>query len=343
MPNLSSCVCVCVCFLLGTCPHPERDLERVFHGSSNRRFFTEPGEVLVKVPAAAVVAFVIDESGSMRGEHQWLRSTVETLESNLQRRGIGTQRANQYALVGFGHKDDLDRSREGGKVLLGSSGCGTAGDLKSALAAMFVDGRLEDGYSAIGTGLDQIPCLQQPRPQGTACQVILATDEGRDILSSWRFRTILDHLRRYDCVLNVVVWEQMQGRVSESSNWQRALGVSQTAGAVIAQDNDQFVIVPHGEAFRDSGHEDTHDAYVELAAATGGAAWDLDMLRTERYRQSFTNGFIEVKIQEIERQIVGVCEDCVCRNGTNNCRRLSRNFGESSCLNPAREKYMLLR
>lgn len=318
--------------------------ERIFHGQSARRFSTEPGDVIVRVPSAAVVAFVVDESGSMRGEHEWLRSTVETLETNLQRRNIGRLRQNEYALVGFGHKDDADPTRERGKVLMGDSGCGSAQDLRNALDSMFVDGRLEDGYSAISTALAGIPCLQQPRPPNTACQVILATDEGRDILTPWVFQTILEQLRRYDCVLNVVVWEQMRGRATESSPWVRALGVSEGTGAVIAQDNDQFVIVPHGIAFKDSGHEDTHEAYVELAAATGGAAWDLDMLRTERYRQSFTNGFIEVKIQEIERQIVGVCEDCVCVNGSidNNCRRLSRNFGESACLNPARKSMELL-
>eukprot|EP00117_Sycon_ciliatum_P018230 scpid12394/ scgid16927/ Hemicentin-1; Fibulin-6 len=323
--------------ILSTCPHPRNTGERLFHGANTRRYSQEPGDIQINVPSSAVIAFVVDESGSMRGEHEWLRSTVEVFERNLQTRGIGVLRPNQYALVGFGHPDKNDPARERGKVLLGdasTSGCRDARSLRSALGTMFVDGRLEDGYSAAGVALEQIECLQFPRQPKTACQVILATDEGRDVLSSWRYQSMLDMLRRYDCVLNVVVWERMRGRLSEGADWQRALGVSETSGAVIARNNDEFIIVPEGRAFSDSGHEDTHEAYVKLAFDTGGAAWDLQMLRTERYRQSFTNGFIEVKVQEIIRQSRGVCEDCVCRNGSNVCQRYGRNFGESACLNP---------
>ncbi len=47
----------------------------------------------------ADVVFVVDESGSMEGEHAWLENMVLELDAELQARGIGP---NRYLLVGFG-------------------------------------------------------------------------------------------------------------------------------------------------------------------------------------------------------------------------------------------------
>src|SRR5262249_24039371 len=45
------------------------------------------------------VVFVVDESGSMEGEHAWLENMVLELDAELQAHGIGP---NRYLLVGFG-------------------------------------------------------------------------------------------------------------------------------------------------------------------------------------------------------------------------------------------------
>jgi RHS repeat-associated protein len=47
----------------------------------------------------ADVVFVVDESGSMQGEHAWLENMVLELDAELQAHGIGP---NRYLLVGFG-------------------------------------------------------------------------------------------------------------------------------------------------------------------------------------------------------------------------------------------------
>ena len=315
----------------------DENSEDAFHGHATRNFSTAPGNTIVHLPSSAVVAFVIDESRSMTGEHRWLKSTVPILERNLRQRGIGVQRPNLYALVGFGHKDTSDDQREKGAVIYGKNRCGSADDIQQALDTLFTDGRKEDGYSAMGVALEQVACLQRPRPPNTACQIILATDEGRDVMTHWRYQTMLNELRRYDCIVNVVVNERMSGRQGNGDQWQKALGVSGKGYAVIADGQDSFQIVQQGRALRDSGHEDTHDAYIRLAEETDGAAWDLDMLRTDRFRQSFTGAFIEVKIQEIEQQIIGLCKECVCQNSTWSCSLVQGVAGKQACLNPARE------
>ena len=48
----------------------------------------------------ADVVFVVDESGSMAGEHAWIQEVVEDLDAGLEARGIGT---NRYGVVGFGN------------------------------------------------------------------------------------------------------------------------------------------------------------------------------------------------------------------------------------------------
>ena len=118
-------------------------------------------------------------------------------------------------------------------------------------------------------------------------------------------------LNGYGCVLNIVVNEQMRGKATEDAPWQRALGVASNGQAVIDDGTGSFLIVAYGEAMKLTGHENTHDAYVELAMRTGGTVWDLNILRDDTYHQSFTNDFIEVKVQEILRQILGRSQLCV--------------------------------
>ena len=307
-----------------------------------RNYTTIDGPTLKDFPASAVVAFVIDESGSMRGEHRWLAeggNIAATLENNLRVRHVGDQQPNLYGLVGFGHPELLDPSRERGAVL---QQCGSAQQVQAGFSRLEVDGRLEDGYSAVMTALTQLTCIQQinsRRQAGekVACQVILVTDEGRDSLTSWEYDSVLQELKRYECVLNVVVQERFYGKRTSRSEFEDALGWSATGQAVLADAGDRYVIVSEGKPSAISGIENTHVKYVELAKATGGAAWDLEKLRTEQYRLSFTNGFIEVKVQEIRRQIIGMCYSCLCNNGTYDCTLLADVPGASTCLDPLGE------
>lgn len=331
--------CSLFCTLSEQCPHPANGAP-LYHGQSVRNFTTITGPTTFDFPASAVVAFVVDESGSMEGEHRWLAqggNIAQTLEVNLLRNGVGRTVPNQYGLVGFGHPDLTDSSRESGAVL---QDCGTAQEVQAGFSRLEVDGRLEDGHSAIMVALTQLSCMQnintlRDAGQKVACQVILVTDEGRDDLSNGRhtYESVLRELRRRECVLNVVVWERFEARLAEG-RWESALGWASNGQGVLASTSDTHVIAPEGRPIAISGIENTHQMYVELANATKGAAWDLEKLRTTRFRQSFTNGFIEVKVQEIRRQIIGMCYNCLCVDGNLDCTLLENVPGASTCLNP---------
>ncbi|HEX4975550.1 MAG TPA: PEP-CTERM sorting domain-containing protein, partial [Pseudomonadales bacterium] len=54
-----------------------------------------------------------------------------------------------------------------------------------------------------------------------------------------------------------------------------------------------------------SGFGTTIADYVNLALATGGAAWDLNQLRAGgKTAVSFTNAFVDLKVIEIQKQVV---------------------------------------
>ena len=98
----------------------------------------------VRLPGSAIIVFVVDESGSMIGEHRWLQDTIMLLEAKLLAHGVGVFVPNRYALVGFAHNDPKDSGRRMGKVL---EDCTTAYSVANAISSLHTDGYLEDGYS----------------------------------------------------------------------------------------------------------------------------------------------------------------------------------------------------
>ena len=153
-----------------------------------------------------------------------------------------------------------------------------------------------------------------------------------------------DMLQEKGCILNAVINERMQGGFSkEKIHWGTALGVASNnhpvAGnyyAVMGGSSDKTRIAPFGEAVAATGRGNTHEDYVELALQTYGAAWDLIMLRTERYKNPFTMAFIDVKMDEIRLQIVRQCVNCTCtcRHGLWECREVGGVIGEGTCQFP---------
>lgn len=226
----------------------------MYHGSSARNYSTVHGESIVNLPGSALVVYVVDESGSMIGEHKWLNTTVVSLDNNLRARNVT---GNEYALVGFASERPTRSARLGRIIPVGPNGqhCGTAAGLKQALEELHTDGRREDGYAAMGMALTQLSCMKRrmdTRRNATACQVILITDEDRDNLSRWSITTIREELARQDCILNVIVKEQFRGQ--EESRDIRALGMDRRGRAVVpTADNSDFIFKPNGGPIPDTG------------------------------------------------------------------------------------------
>jgi hypothetical protein len=82
-----------------------------------------------------------------------------------------------------------------------------------------------------------------------------------------------------------------------------ALGIDSANAAYKADGSGGFTTCSPGAI--GSGFGTTNADYIQLALASGGAAWDLNQLRAGGLTaESFTNSFVEIKVQEIVQQTV---------------------------------------
>ncbi|MFO1257468.1 MAG: vWA domain-containing protein [Gammaproteobacteria bacterium] len=239
--------------------------------------------------AAADIVFVVDESSSMGGEHSWISNMVTSLENALIAAGVGNgMDQNRYALVGFG-----DASIIGGHSYnVGSGTWGTAADLSAATASLLTDGGTEDGWDGINTGLGLTF-----RP-GVAKNMILITDEDRDQFNGGlTFGGVLAGLMGQNFLLNAVVNYGYQDGASNT-----AFGIDSAGNAYLEDGFGSYNTSTGGVPV--SGFGTTQADYINLALGTGGASWDLNVLRLGGLSaQAFTEAFVDIKVNEITEQV----------------------------------------
>lgn len=258
---------------------------------------------------AADIIFVVDESGSMIGEHQWLKQLVFELENSLRLARVGSNPShpNMYALVGFARDEDSAR----GGILI--QDLGTPQQLVSALEQLTLTGIFEDGYSGIDVALRSISA----RP-GTAKQIILVTDEHRNVLNFRLSReNIAGQLQRDGFKLNVVVNQAFEAGDT------RVMGIDSTGMGYLYNSSDPtlYTKVVNGHADMNKSFKSTNEDYVELALQLGGGAWDLNLLRVDQNTTTaFTNAFVSVKIEEIVSTF-RACFRCRCESSNSQCIR----------------------
>ncbi|MGF1672358.1 MAG: PEP-CTERM sorting domain-containing protein [Rivularia sp. (in: cyanobacteria)] len=230
---------------------------------------------------------IIDESGSMGGEQSWIQQVIPSLESAFKAAGFGSGAdGNNYGLVGFGGGGSGNLGRTltaNGNKLFG------ANDFATAASNLVTSGGFEDGYSAIDYTFNNYNFRSS-----AVKNFILVTDEDRDngnnALTS---QNILNRLKNSGTLLNAVV-----NATFRDGNGTTALGIDSKANAYLADGSGGFTKSPGGTAV--SGFGTTIPDYVDVALATSGAAWDLNQLRNGGdLAQSFTNGFIDIKVQEV--------------------------------------------
>jgi hypothetical protein len=236
------------------------------------------------VPDTADVIFVVDESGSMSGEHAFLQDVIGDLDSALAAAGVNTR---NYGVVGFGGPSsgaprDVGAISQGGGFLNATQAAAAFGDLVTS-------GSFEDGWNGINFALNS---GNYALTAGSARNIILVTDEDRDngngALSA---ASVLADLNGASAVLNDVV-------NITSTTPAGALGVSSNGTAYVADGAGGFTTSPGGSV--DNAAGTTITDYVDLAAATGGASWNLNQLRAGGLTaESFTAAFIAIKVQEI--------------------------------------------
>jgi hypothetical protein len=243
-------------------------------------------------PLTADVVVVVDESGSMSGEHAWLPGMIGSLDGQLIASGLT---GNQYGLVGFGN--GIGGGANSGRAFdmdaaAGIQHFGTAAQFGAAAGGLVVTGGTEDGYAGINFTLSNYSF----RP-GAAVNFILVTDEDRDNTNgALTFNSILTALDGQNILLNAVVNNPFR------CDSQTSLGIAANAAGFIADGAGGYNTCAN--TVIENGAGTTETDYVALALQTGGAAWDLNQLRLGgNTAVSFTAAFVDIKVQEIQQQI----------------------------------------
>jgi hypothetical protein len=241
-------------------------------------------------PTSVDMVFVVDESGSMSGEHSWLGSMISALDNALITAGFT---GNQYGLAGFGgssaHYTPHDHT-------VGSGQFGSAAQFSSATSGLVTNGGTEDGWRAIDWAIDNYGW----RSSGTSVkQIVLVTDEDRDNTASVSFGSVLSKLNGsndgYGITLNSVI-NSLFWTGTPAGSGSRALGLAADGTAYLENGSGGFTTTNPGSYSPSPSFSD----YGALAQATGGAGWDLNRLRLGgNVATSFTAAFVDLKVEEI--------------------------------------------
>uniref|UniRef100_A0A1X7UV50 Uncharacterized protein n=1 Tax=Amphimedon queenslandica TaxID=400682 RepID=A0A1X7UV50_AMPQE len=263
-----------------------------------------PGEqkLILHTPASgADIILLVDESGSMNDEYQWIGAMVKDLDSMLKKLNIGVAVPNLFSVVGFGSSYLNNRASRvleyNEKILVPAS------NVSELIKMLFISGRSEDGYAALKHALDVIPFRS-----GNAKQFILISDESREpIQLALNQSYLLSLFESEDVILNVAVSQSFQNNAG-----QRAFGIDSSNRTFAYSPFNVLNVYSNGKSVKDSAHCSTDLDYTELALLSGGAAWDLNILRSGGdIARHFTDAFVLVKAREIYHQI-SRCINCSC-------------------------------
>ncbi len=239
--------------------------------------------------AFADVVTIVDESGSMSGEHRWIGEFVSQLEPGLLDQNVGGNISNQYGLVGF--------ERSPREIPVGDSKMGSAEEFVTAAGNLRLYGGTEDGWRALRHVVETYPLRDD-----AAKNLILVTDEDRDYAANISYDDILTLLQDNGVLLNAVVNASFR-----CDDGRRALGIDSAGGGYVADNSGGFTTCSEAVPAGGSGNTIAH--YVNLALETGGAAWDLNYLRSGgHWAQSFSAALIEIKVNEIVRQTLALAD-----------------------------------
>jgi outer membrane autotransporter protein len=235
------------------------------------------------IGAGANLLFIVDESGSMEGEHLFLQTQAPSIESGLNAVGITDL---NFGLVGYGDDNDVPRL-----INLNAAGAlGNASEFSAAAATLRTDGGFEDGYAGIDFGLDQFS------GETGASFYILVTDEDRDVLndsdypgaSSLTPASIQQSLSNANARLVSILDQEILDNQSAEAlviNANNQTFTADGSGDVERKENGEFGSQADGSTTSD---------YAQLSLDSGGIVADLNQLREGGLTaDSFTLAFID--------------------------------------------------
>lgn len=240
----------------------------------------------------ADIVLVVDESGSMAGEHAWIDGMISALNTKLVAAGVGSGvDKNMFSVVGFG--SDAGHGAVPGHLHTNlTSDLSVGGAFDVATNTLTTGGGFEDGYTGIDFAANNVSFRS-----GSKRNFILITDEDRDVTagSTLTAATISATLKRLGALLNVVVDQAITGGKIGSNGGAKTYAADGVGGFTVGP------FTSWGAAFGT-----TKTDYVDVAIGSGGASWDLNILRNGGLgAASFTEAFIDLKVGEIIEQPPG--------------------------------------
>lgn len=232
------------------------------------------------VPASVDVMFIVDVSGSMGNERNFFSSIVNSLDSGLATAGIGTR---NYGVVGYSNGGAF-AGNVGGTVLT------SAAQAATDIGNLSLFGGIEDGLQAMQFAMDNYALNSQ------AINFILITDEDSDNIGPETPASVQANLLADNIILNAVVSTQL--RCGDNSG---ALGINgDPNGDCWKADGSGGFTSQVGGANVQSASGNTEASYIDVAFATGGAAWEIGVIDNGGSTlDSFAAAFIDIKVEEI--------------------------------------------
>ncbi|ERS91035.1 autotransporter outer membrane beta-barrel domain-containing protein [Halomonas sp. PBN3] len=241
------------------------------------------------------MAVVIDESGSMAGEHnQFIGTYVDNLDQFLNNEGVTL---NQYGLVGFGAASAAatpnEAGQEAGRALYRhfwlkrnpDDVWGSAQDFDNTTPELTTSGSTEDGYRAIDYTFRNYTFRSSV---GKA--IMLITDEDRDNdtsnlqtghlpqgMTELEKAYIESELQRTGTTVHAVVNQRFMD--ADGNPAIAIVGDDPATGTAYVQQPDGTIVKKTGFQYG-SASSNTQADYTEVALKTGGIVIDIDALRT---------------------------------------------------------------
>jgi len=242
--------------------------------------------------------FVVDESGSMSGEQNFLEEQVPSLEAGL----VGASvTGSRYALVGFGSGNPEPRP-----FTVGAGQFGTAAEFQTAAKTLETSGGTEDGYAGIAYTLANYKFRS-----GVLPVIVLVTDEDRDVLPEYSTQTatsiktaLAGANATWISILDQSILDKNGVKISNALviNSQNRVYIADGTGGVTTQESGQVA------ATSDTTKADYSDPTLE----SGGLVADLNVLRDGgQNASSFTKTFLDnlVRVVNVNLGLLELASD----------------------------------
>jgi len=281
----------------------------------------------------ALVNVAMDESGSMSTEQSFM---IDDAIPGMVTKLKGSNFNYDHVFVcsnGFGSNVPTPSKYQHLGCTTGYAN-GTLAD-PSIVTDWVADGSWEEGYHAIVYSIANLPESIEGINLLNECSavdknLILVSDEDRDADFEATVQDIKDYIEDHDYILNLVIdatiddnLDNVGFQLSNGGNKHKIFQREGTAGGYTTfQKNDNYYnFVTHDTNWA----PDTSEHYIPLVIDKPGAVWNVKSLRdgvagNAALRASFTNAFVETKVEEISCPggTINADGQCTCPGGTFN-------------------------